>query len=254
MLEALLTQKVFHFFLVFARLGAALMMLPGIGGRHVPANIRLLMAVGVALVATPAIAPHLPPMPATIMDQALLLMGEIVIGILFGILVEIVLASLHVAGTLISLQGGFANALIFDPITEQQGSVVTGLLDTIAVTLILVTDAHHLFIRAVVDSYSLFAPGQIPEVGDLNQTVVRQVSASFLLGIKLASPFIVFSVVIQSAMGILSKLAPQMQVFFVLMPLQILVTIALFAITLPGLMLWFLSHYESVFQAFLAPG
>jgi len=253
-LEALLTQKIFHFFLVFARIGSALMMLPGISGRHIPADIRLLVAMGVALVATPALSPQLPSMPATIAGQAIVLMGEIAIGLLFGILAEIVLASLHIAGTLISLQGGFANALIFDPITEQQGSVVTGLLDTIAVTLILVTDAHHLFIRALIDSYSLFAPGQIPDIGDFNQAVVGQVSASFLLGIKLASPFIVFSLVVQSAMGILSKLAPQMQVFFVLLPLQILITIALFAITLPSLMLWFFRHYESVFQAFLVPG
>ncbi|MBF0168891.1 MAG: flagellar biosynthetic protein FliR [Alphaproteobacteria bacterium] len=247
MLSAFLDINIFHFFLVFSRLGAALMLMPGMSGKFVPANNRLFISLAVSAAVTPVMSPMLPPMPAELFQQIIMIAAEVTIGILLGSLAEIVLASLHVAGTLVSFQGGFANALIIDPITQQQGSVVTGLFDLAAITLIFTTDLHHLFIEAIGDSYYVFAPGQFPDVGDMNKVIVEQVGASFLLGAKLASPFVVFTVVLYSAMGVLSKLAPQIQVFFVMMPLQLLASLALLALALPGMMYWFMRHFEGVF-------
>jgi flagellar biosynthetic protein FliR len=254
MLSAILSQSLFHFLLVFCRMGAAIMMMPGVAAKHVPAQVRIIVALGVTLVVTPVVSATLPPQPDDVMSQSLLVAGELVIGLFLGAIVDIILSALHVAGTIISFQGGFANAMIFDPITEQQGSVITGLLDTVAITLIVVTDAHHLFLRAAVDSYTLFMPGVMPDVIDMTSTIVRQTGESFLLGFKLAAPFIVFTVVLHSALGVMSKLAPQIQVFFVFMPLQVLMSIALFSIVLPGLMMWFLRYYERAITPFLAPG
>lgn len=251
MLSAYLDINIFHFFLVFSRLGTAMMFMPGMAGKFVPANNRLLLALGLTLAVTPVLSPMLPAMPAAFLEQAMMVAAEVTIGVLLGAIADIVLSSLHVAGTLISFQGGFANALIVDPITQQQGSVITGLLDLVAITLIFVTDLHHLFLSAAVDSYYLFLPGQFPDVGDMNDVIVHQTTESFLLGAKLASPFVVFTVVLYSAMGVLSKLAPQIQVFFVMMPLQLLASLALLGVSLPGMMYWFLRHYEGVFVPFL---
>ncbi|MBF0269503.1 MAG: flagellar biosynthetic protein FliR [Alphaproteobacteria bacterium] len=251
MLSAFLELNIFHFFLVFSRLGAALMLMPALGGRYIPANARLLLALGIALAVTPVLSPMLPAMPEDFYARVLMIVSEVTIGVLLGAIVDIVLASLHVAGTLISFQGGFANALIIDPITQQQGSVITGLFDTVAITLILVTDMHHLFLSAVIDSYYLFLPGQMPPIGDMTEVIIRQISESFLLGAKLASPFVVFTIVLYSAMGVLSKLAPQIQVFFVMMPLQLMASLALLSVALPGIMFWFLRHFEGVFTPFL---
>lgn len=251
MLSAFLDINIFHFFLVFSRLGTAIMFMPGMAGRYVPANNRLFLALGLTLAVTPVLSPMLPGMPAAFLDQAMMIAAEVTIGLLLGAIVDIVLSALHVAGTLISFQGGFANALIVDPITQQQGSVVTGLLDAAAITLIFVTDLHHLFLSAIIDSYYLFLPGRFPDVGDMNDVVVHQVTESFLLGVKLSSPFVVFTVVLYSAMGVLGKLAPQIQVFFVMMPLQLLASLALLGMALPGMMYWFMRHYEGVFVPFL---
>jgi flagellar biosynthetic protein FliR len=251
MLSAYLDLNIFHFFLVFSRLGTALMLMPGMGGHYVPANVRILLALGITLAVTPVLSPMLPAMPDEFLSQALMIAAEITIGVLLGAIADIILASLHVAGTLVSFQGGFANALIIDPITQQQGSVITGLFDTVAITLIFVTNLHHLFISAAADSYYLFMPGQFPGVGDMNEVIVHQVSESFLLGAKLASPFVVFTVVLYSAMGVLSKLAPQIQIFFVMMPLQLLASLALLALALPGIMYMFMRHYEGVFTPLL---
>lgn len=251
MLAAYLDLSIFHFFLVFSRLGTAIMLMPGMAGRFVPTNIRLILAMAVSLAVTPVLSPALPGMPEDFYERVLMIAAEVTIGVLLGSIADIILSSLHVAGTLISFQGGFANALIIDPITQQQGSVVTGLLDTVAITLIFVTNLHHLFFSAVADSYYLFVPGQFPTVGDMNEVIVHQVTESFLLGAKLASPFVVFTVVLYSAMGILNKLAPQIQVFFVMMPLQLLASLALLGLALPGIMYWFMRHFESVFTPFL---
>ncbi|CAA6604242.1 Flagellar biosynthetic protein fliR [Rhodospirillaceae bacterium LM-1] len=251
MLSAYLDLSIFHFFLVFSRLGAALMLMPVLGGRYIPANARLLLALGISLAVTPVLSPMLPGMPEDFYARVLMIVAEVTIGILLGAIVDIILASLHVAGTLISFQGGFANALIIDPITQQQGSVITGLFDMVAITLILVTDMHHLFLSAVIDSYYLFLPGQLPPISDMTEVIIRQISDSFLLGAKLASPFVVFTIVLYSAMGVLSKLAPQIQVFFVMMPLQLMASLALLGVALPGIMYWFLRHFEGVFTPFL---
>lgn len=251
MLSAFLDINIFHFFLVFSRLGAALMLMPGMSGHFVPANNRLLLAIGISAAVTPVLSPQLPAMPSEFILQAMMVAAEVTVGILLGALADIVLSSLHVAGTLVSFQGGFANALIIDPITQQQGSIVTGLFDTVAITLIFVTNLHHLFIEAIADSYYVFAPGLFPDVGDMNEVIVHQIGASFLLGAKLASPFVVFTVVLYSAMGVLSKLAPQIQVFFVMMPLQLLASLALLALALPGIMYWFMRHFEGVFTPLL---
>jgi flagellar biosynthetic protein FliR len=251
MLSAYLDLNIFHFFLVFSRLGTAMMIMPGIGGRYVPANIRILIALAVTVAVTPVLSPMLPAMPEPFADQVLMVTAEITIGVLLGAIADIILASLHVAGTLVSFQGGFANALIMDPITQQQGSVVTGLFDTVAVTLIFVTNLHHLFLSAAADSYYLFVPGQFPAVSDMNDVIVHQVTESFLLGAKLSAPFVVFTIVLYTAMGVLSKLSPQIQVFFVMMPLQIWASLALLALSLPGIMYLFMRHFEGVFTPFL---
>ena len=90
------------------------------------------------------------------------------------------------------------------------------------VTLIFATDLHHLVIAALHDSYTIFAPGEMPIVGDVAQHITRIISASFRIGIQLSAPFLVFGLLFNLGLGVLSRLMPQMQVFFIGLPLSIL--------------------------------
>lgn len=230
------------------------MFLPGISAHYVPANARLLLAMLFTVVSLPLVGPYLPPLPKGFALFFLMIFCEITIGIFIGIVVEILLAALHVAGTVISFISGLANAMVFDPVTEQQGSMVTGMLNALAVVIIFITDSHHLIFRGMIESYTLFPAGIMPPPEDLAATLVRQVGGAFMLGIKLASPFIVVNIVFQSALGLMSRLMPQMQVFFVAMPIQLLIGLALLMIMVPIIIMWFMGYFTSGIGSFLGPG
>ena len=251
MLERLLTAEVFALMLIFARIGTALILMPGIGESYVSPRIRLLLAGAIAIVVAPVVAPRLPGLPATVGAMALLLGGEIGIGLFIGTVGRVALTSLETAGTLISFQTGLASASIFNPLLSDQGSLVSVLISVVGLVLIFETDLHHLMLRATVDSYSLFVPGALPPIGDFSEMISRLVARSFVIAMQLAAPFLVLSTMIYIALALISRLMPTLQVFFVAMPAQVLVGLALLAVTLSSLMIWFLDSYERQIAPFL---
>ena len=146
-----------------------------------------------------------------------------------------------------------ANVLIRDPIAEQQSALIAGFLGNVGILLIFVMDLHHLMIRAMIDSYSLFVPGQPLELGDMSNMVARRVMDSFTMGVQLASPFIITGLTYYLGLGLLGRLMPALPVFFIGLPVQIMVQISVLAIVLSGMMLVFMSRFENTFTSFLAP-
>jgi flagellar biosynthetic protein FliR len=253
MLERLLTAEVFALMLIFARIGTALILLPGIGESYVSPRIRLLLAGAVAIVVAPVVAPRLPGLPASVGAMALLLGGEIGIGLFIGTVGRIALTSLETAGTLISFQTGLASASIFNPLLSDQSSLVSVLISIVGLVLIFETDMHHLMLRATVDSYTLFVPGALPPIGDFSEMVSRLVARSFVIAMQLAAPFLVLSTMIYIALALISRLMPTLQVFFVALPLQIFLGFMLLALTFSTVMMWFLDNFAEVIRGFIAP-
>jgi len=124
----------------------------------------------------------------------------------------------------------------------------------LAIAMIFLTDTHHLMFQAVVDSYSLFPPGQSIPFGDISEVLVRKSTESMVMGFKLASPAIVFAITFNTALALLNRLVPHVQVFFVGVPVQILGGLGILSFALPAIMIWFLRYYSDGLQAFLAPG
>lgn len=254
MLSDLLAFDVFQFLLVFARLGAAMMLMPGFGGRLLPSRFRLIMALGLAAVVVPVVGPQLPRLPDSPAALVLLLAGEITIGLFLGVVAQVLLAALSLAGTFIGFQAAMANAFTTDPVAEQQSSILPSFLANLALVLIFATDLHHLMLRAAVNSYELFVAGQPLPLGDFADMLARTVSRSFLLGMQLAGPMMVFGLVFNGGLGLMSRLMPQMQVYFVAMPMQVLVGFLLLVVTLPALMAWFLRFFEDGLLPFAGGG
>ena len=128
---------------------------------------------------SPTLTADLPAPPATGIGLAVLLLGESVIGVFIGAVARILVATLQIAGTFMSYFSSMANALIRDPITQQQSSVIAGFLTVMGVFFIFVTDTHHLMIRGLTDSYSLFVPGQPLPLDEFAEVIARRVSDSF---------------------------------------------------------------------------
>ncbi|HYD66599.1 flagellar biosynthetic protein FliR [Azospirillum sp.] len=253
LVQTLFADQIFTWLLVFARLGSAFMVLPAIGDAFVSARTRLLLAVAVTVLVAPVLKNQLPAEPRQVLALAMLIIGEITIGIFLGSVGRLLVGALEVAGTIIATQSGLANAQMFNPAMATQGSLPGALLGWLGLLLIFITDMHHLLIMAVVDSYTLFVPGAPLPIDGMADMVGRLVSRSFLIGVQMSAPFIITGMLFGLALGLLNKLAPQIQVFFLFMSTQVALGLFLFAITLSAMMMFWLSHFESAFVEFLNP-
>ncbi len=253
MLEDVISLNLFAFLLVFVRVGTAFSLFPGFQSKQVNVRARLGIALAVTFVLTPLLVDVLPEMPGSPWLLFALMIGEFLSGAILGTTALIIFSAVHVAGTVISFVSAMANAMIFDPISQQQSGIVSGFLSTAAMLLLFVTDLHHLLIQSLIDSYSLFLPGVAPAFNDAAELIVRHVSAAFKLGVQLAAPFIVVSLVYNLALGLMTRLAPQIPIFFVALPFQLVVSMVILMIVVPSILLTFLAHLEDGLLPFLVP-
>jgi flagellar biosynthetic protein FliR len=242
-LAEFLPANVFAVMLVFMRIGGAIMLLPGFGDAYVPARYRLLLAIYLSVILASSLAPLLPPTPAQPAALVVLLGGEIAIGLFFGVVARTLLAALDIAGNIISFQLGLSAAQVFNPALQQSGALTSSFLSVLGVLVIFLTDTHHLMLRGVISSYGSMPPGAFPAIGDFSEAMIRLISTTFALAVSLAAPFIVLGTIFFVALGLLSRLMPQLQVFFVILPIQVAGGLVIFAFTLYAVMSWFMDGF-----------
>jgi len=235
-LEQQLTGHIFPFLLLFTRLGAVMMLFPGIGEAYVPARARLLFALGLCLLLLPVLMPQLPSMPGSIPDLGLLLASEVLIGVFAGSLLRLLMSVLETGGSIIAVQMGLSNAMILNPALATQSALPSAFLGSAAVTLLFLTGLDHLMLGGLVRLYDLFPAGGPVITGDIAQVFVKMFAKSFLVGVEIASPFLIVGLLMFVALGFMQRLVQQVQLFLVMLPLQILGGIFLFAVTV-GVML-----------------
>jgi flagellar biosynthetic protein FliR len=247
-----LSGGVLIYLLVFSRVGAMIMLLPGFGTMGVPARVRLVMALAIALALTPTVQSSYPAMaPATVTQLILLILEEVTCGLLVGAMAAIIMSSLQVAGFLISSQIGLSYAQTIDPTQNTQGAVVGNFMTLLGLVALFATNMHHLAIGAIAGSYRLLPPGAALPVSDMAQLVIRLVSGSFALGFQLAAPFLVFGFAVYAGLGLLARLMPQLQIFFLAMPINILCGFVIMLVLLGSMITVFLNYYATSMAIFL---
>jgi flagellar biosynthetic protein FliR len=245
MLDQLLPNDLFSILVVFARVGSAIMLMPGFGEVFVPARARLGIALALSLIVAPVVAQTLPGLPPDLIRMFLVVGGEVAIGLFIGATVRLLLSALHVAGVVIGFQTSLSNATFFDPANAQQGALIAAFMNVLGVLLIFAADLHHLMLAGLVDSYVVFRPGNLPPLGDFSEVAVRLLARSFDLGLQIAAPFVVVGLVFYVGLGLLARLMPQIQVFFIAVPLQLALGFLVMALTLSAGMLWFLDGFQA---------
>lgn len=254
MFEEFITTGVFAFILTFVRIGTAVMIMPGLGDSFVPARIRLHIALGLTLALFPLLIPLMPsPIPGTMM-LFFMIVVEFLIGIFFGTIARIFMTALDTAGMVISLQSGLANAQLFNPSLAAQGSLMGAFLSVTGVVLLFATNLHHLLIMGVLESYQLFPLGVIPDTGSMAELMARAVSSAFTIGFKIAAPFVIITLLIYVGMGVLTRLMPQVQVFLLALPLQILLSMVTLTLVLSAGLLYWLTQFRDSMGFFLSLG
>jgi flagellar biosynthetic protein FliR len=251
-LLATLPAWAFAFVLVMARIGAAMTLLPGLGEAEPPMMVRMGLTLGITALLLPGIAPLVPKVPEAAAQAAFMVAAEIITGLWLGWLARLLVLSLPIAGQFISYMLGVANVLQPDPELGSQATPIARLFDVAAPVAILVSGLYALPLAALAGSYRLIPPGSLLPAADTAATAARAATDAFALAVRLASPFLLVSIIWHVGTGLLARLVPRMQVYFVTMPGQILGGIALLAVLATAVMSAWQSAVQTGFS--LLPG
>lgn len=250
MFSGVAEQTLFAFLLITVRLAPMGMLMPVFSERSVPRRIRVAFALTFALMLAPVLT-NLPSIPSNPYNLFGLAVMEIMIGSLLALTTRMLMTSTHVAGTIIAFQTGLAAAQTFDPAQGGQSAIISTFMTIVATTLIVAMDLHHIMIRAMVHSYQMFPVGEPIMITDFTRVIIYYVSASFQLGAQLSAPFLVYGVIYNTGLGLIARMVPKIQVFFVGMPINIYLGFILFMTLLPSMMLLFVDQYRDLLESFL---
>jgi flagellar biosynthetic protein FliR len=235
----LILNHAFGLVLVLARVGATLAFLPGLGEPTIPAVVKAGMMFTLTMLLLPVIEPELPPRPNSEVALGLLVITELANGLWFGWLARVLTISLPLAGQFIADFAGLANVLLPNPELGPQTTAIAQLYDVAVPALILSTGLHTELISAFVGFYRLIPPGTLAWVPDSAATTVSVIGQSFDLALRLSAPFILAAIAWHVAIGLIARLVPRLQIFFVALPGQIgLGLLLLAAVTAPTIGAW----------------
>src|SRR3984957_7861080 len=234
------------FMLVFARIGSMVMLLPGLGESNIPVRVKLAIALMLTLIILPLHRDAYHVDMQSVAALLVLMLHEIIIGVVLGATARVTLAALQVAGSVIAQQLGLGFVTSIDPTQGQQRLLAGNFLTMPGITLLFATDSHHLVIAALSDSYAVFAPDETLSSGDVAALATRAFAAAFKIGMQLSAPFLVFGLVFNVGLGVLGRLMPQMQVYFVGVPLSILAGFLIFGLVLAAMMSTYLDYFVGV--------
>lgn len=244
------TQQIYAGALIFARLASLVMTMPGVGDSSVPPRIRLSFAFVMTLALTPVIAPVLPAIPSEVSGIAGAVIKEVLVGLMIGTILRLFLTALATAGEIVSIQTTLSFAQTSAPGIAPGSTTLGTFLGLIGLVLIMTTDLHHMFIAAIVRSYAIFPFTRDIPVADAGELAVQTVSQSFKMGVQLSAPVAVFGLIFNIAIGLIGRVMPQFQVYFVASPLMVLFGLSIFAITLGVVGLVWVDGYRVLIRNF----
>jgi flagellar biosynthetic protein FliR len=207
-------------------------------------------ALLMCLVVAPVVAPTLPQIPPDLGGMVGDMIREILIGLAIGAILNIFMAAMAIAGEVISIATTLSFAQTANPLLGQQNTTLSTFLSLMAMVLIMAAGLHHLFIAAMVRSYTLFPYGHPAPVGDFAQLAIRTTGQAFALGVQLAAPVLAFSLIFNIATGLVGRAMPQFQIYFAAAPLQVLLGLSLFALSLGVMGTYWLDRYRDVLLTF----
>ena len=243
-------QQVFAAGLVFARLGAMVMLIPGIGETFIPVRIRLAFSLALALLLFPVVGGAVPALPATVSGVAGAVIKETAIGLMIRAILRFFMSSLAAAGEIISIQSTLGFAQTANPTQAQPSTSLSTFLGLMGLVLIMTSNLHHMFIEAIVRSYTLFPFTRDLPLSDANALAIQTVSKSFALGLQLAAPVVAFSLIFNVAVGLVGRVMPQFQIFFVASPLMVLTALSIFALSLGVIGVVWIDRYRDLLALF----
>lgn len=246
---AFLSQDLWSYEVVFCRWLVASLLLPGFSMHGVNNQVRLLFALSLCVCVTPFLkAQHLIPQQSFSIS---ILLQEGLIGLFLGTLTRLIVQMLDVTGAIISHQSGLTNVFVPQVAEEEQASFPGVFLNLCFVTLIFSHDVHHILLQGIVDSYHYFPPGGTLFLDDMASAIVQAVIQGFTIAIQISSPFLVFGLLFYVVMGLLNRLMPQLQIFFISQPLELFLCFLIFVAAIPNIFAVFFRFMTDVLMTWV---
>lgn len=214
-------REVIFFMLVLSRVAGIFAALPVFGGKRLPLRIKVVAVVMITLVCFPTLSTIPPEVPTDAFSLALLALTELMVGLTLAFITQIIFAAVEFSGQIIGVQMGLTISSIIDPSQETQTQTLSVIQTLFATLMFLSLDIHHLFIRAIIDSFKVIPLGGWHLNGALINFLVMRTADIFIIGIRLAAPVMVALLLTTVALGIMARAFPQMNVFMISMPLNI---------------------------------
>lgn len=207
--------------LTFARIGTICMLMPGLGESYVSPRIRLFIAASISLIISVTVAYRLPPMSG-FGGVIFMMISEIVAGLIFGGAMRMFLAAPQIAGQLTSQLTSLSNIFASGAPLMEASSILGAWFVVGTILFIFVSGMHYLMIDAMAISYNVIPLGGFPNMGDAAQSLVKVFAGVFALGIQMAAPFILLSLIFNLGVGLVNRMLASLPLYFVAMPISIL--------------------------------
>ena len=218
------------FLLAMVRTAAWLVVAPPFNTRMVPVTVKVGLAVALAVPVAPRIAATAPPPELAPLVTAVLL--QVGVGLALGFVVQLLFAAVQAAGELIDLFAGFTIAATYDPFTNANQAVFGRLYQLLATALLFASNGHLLLVEGLLDSFAAVPTG-LPDLGATSAELLDSLTLFFLSALEIAAPLLGALFLTEVALGLLSKAAPQMNVFTLGFPIKIMLTLLLAGLALP---------------------
>ena len=233
-------------FAIFCRVGACLMIAPGFSNRQVPIRVRLYLAIAVSLALAPMLMADVKPLLADAAVPALLgvLFGELARGLLIGLIARLLFMALQVITVGMTQLIGLS-AMPGASLPDEQAPALANLFSITAAALMFIVGLHAQLIRGLVDSYAALPPGAGFDVQPALADIADKGGTAFFAALRIGAPFIAYSVLVNFAVGITNKLAPQIPVYFIAMPFVMIGGLFLLLFSLHDILSYFVATLDS---------
>ena len=221
------------FLLVLARIAGLVLAAPLFGHVALPKRVRIGLAVAFAVALAPGV-PALPSgAPTDLLTLAALVGIESALGVMIGLVAQLVFAGIQLGGQIAGISMGFGMASLVDPQTHAQETIVAHWQQLVALLVFLVLDAHHLLLRTLMASFRTAPPGAVALSGEGFRVLVSLAGELFELGARVAAPVVLAILLTNAALGVLARMVPQLNVFVVGFPVNVGVGLMVIGAALP---------------------
>lgn len=220
------------FFLMSIRVGIVLFFFPFFNARIIPVISKVGLSLIIALILYPVV--DIPPVefPATVAGMFVLVAAELIVGMVLGFMTQLFFESVRIMGQLVGFQTGFAIANVIDPQSGTQVSILSNMAYLLAVVLFLLFNGHHVLLNALRESFDIIRIGGVGLRRPLLSEIIAHSGRMFVVGIKIGAPAIAALLFVKVVFGLVTKLIPQMNIMIVAFPLQIMIGLFFFGVSL----------------------